>query len=783
MRQARIGDGLLALLAVVAVVAPIRPLLTPDSWIPWALAMALSVTVTGMVMRAATRRDVPVVVAQIGVGVLLAGWLFGRGHLWFGLPRWDTVLAFNTLLVEARETITSYAPPAPAGRGVILAMALIVWLTMLLVDVLAVTRGSPALAGVPLFVAFLIAASNSGSGMPVWYFVIAAALWLVLLSRSGLLALARWDTSHPGGPSSPSGSGRSGARRLAPTARVVGTSAVLVAALVATVLPHMPTRFLLDGLGRSTDATGSTGTMTINSTVNLARSLESQSDEPVLVYRTTAPSSPAPLRVAILDLYQGGEWREREILGVPRSDVLIPSPTDPDSETETIDVTRNNLAAPQLALPYPATSLTIEAEWQSRGDGTVLVDQRRDAYSVEYVSRVPDEETLQTSGRVPGSVGNLTPDEESAEIVGDILDDIITPGMTPIEKARAIQDHLRGPDYTYSLDLVGPTVDASGNLVQLDPLSHFLLTKQGYCTQFASAMVMMARTEGIPARFAIGFLPGTAGRGGERTVVAADAHAWPELYFTGVGWLRFEPTPASRAGTAPGYTSPAWADPDGGAETATTAPTSTSTPTLERPDIPLDDTDVPAGALDEPSTIASLTSRFGWVVLVLLLGVLGAAAMPASAWWERRRRRRDAADDAARVEVIWQDLLERLDDVGVTPPPDATPRQAGGYIWGETFLTKESRGALGRVVTAVEQARYARPGSETAPDRLAAVEHDARTVSTDVVTSLQRSERLRARWWPTAGVSAWRRLGAGVASRAPWRRDRPAAPSGTDQSR
>ncbi|MCA1782962.1 MAG: transglutaminaseTgpA domain-containing protein [Dermatophilaceae bacterium] len=769
MRRARVADSVLALLAVAAVVAPIRALFTPDAWIPSALAMALSVMLTGLVMRAVTPRDVPVVLTQIGVGVLLAGWLFGRGHLWFGLPRWDTVLAFNNLLVEARETITSYAPPAPAGRGVILALALLVWLTMLLVDFLAVTRGSPALAGVPLFVAFLIAASNSGSGMPVKYFVIAAVLWLILLSRSGLLSLGRWDSGHSGSPHG----GDTGAQRLAPTARVVGTSAVLIAAVVAALLPHMPTRFLLEGLGRSNDAIGSSGTQSLNSTIDLARSLESQSNVPVLTYRTSAEPA-APLRVAILDLYQGGIWREREVLGIPRSDTLIPSPADTESETETIEVSTNNLAAPQLALPYPATSLTIDAGWKSRGDGTVIVERRLDTYSVEYISRVPDEETLQSSGPAPAGIANLTPDAESADAVADILDEIITPGMSQIDKARAIQDHLRGPQYTYSLELAGPVRDASGDVVQLDPLSRFLLTKQGFCTQFASAMVMMARTEGIPARFAIGYLPGTAtrDRDGRRTVVASDGHAWPELYFTGVGWLRFEPTPSTRAGSAPGYTSPGWSAADDAEATSTATPTATSAPTFERPeDLLLNDGEMPSSTAQTPTTIASVVERFGWLALALVVGTLGAATMPATAWWERRRRRREADDDGARVEVIWQDLLERLDDVGVTPPPDATPRQAGSYIWGETFLTQESRGALTRLVTAVERARYARPRSAAEPERIAAVDKDARTVTANVVTSLQRSERVRSTWWPTAGVSAWRRLGSRLSGRLPRRGD------------
>lgn len=151
---------------------------------------------------------------------------------------------------------------------------------------------------------------------------------------------------------------------------------------------------------------------------------------------------------------------------------------------------------------------------------------------------------------------------------------------------------------------------------------------------------------------------------------------------------------------------------------------------------------------------------------MVLLGVLGALTMPLSAWWERRRRRRDARDDAARVEVIWQDLLERLDDVGITAPPDASPRQTGTYIGGATFLTQDSRTALRRVVAAVEESRYARPVATLDPDRIERIEKDAQVVASSVVGSLQRSDRVRSTWWPTAGVTAWQRRWENGATRA-----------------
>ncbi|MGH2719586.1 MAG: DUF4129 domain-containing transglutaminase family protein, partial [Actinomycetota bacterium] len=81
-------------------------------------------------------------------------------------------------------------------------------------------------------------------------------------------------------------------------------------------------------------------------------------------------------------------------------------------------------------------------------------------------------------------------------------------------------------------------------------------TRRGYCEQFAGAMAVMLRTLGIPARVAVGFLPGnatatTAAGMTSYTVTGDDAHAWPEAYFAGIGWVRFEPTPRQGVDTPP----------------------------------------------------------------------------------------------------------------------------------------------------------------------------------------------------------------------------------------
>lgn len=757
MRRARVPDALLALLAVAAVVAPIRALFEPDSWIPLAVVMALAVSVTGALVRALTRHDVPVVLWQIGVGLALTCWIFVRESLWFGLPRWETVLALNDLLYEARVTITEYAPPAPTGPGIILTLALLVWLTTLLVDFFAVTRRSPALAGIPLLAAFVISASNSGSGMPVGYFIVAAAAWLVLLGRSGTVSLSHWDDDSRRSPQTAPGR-RSSVRRLAAAGRRVGLAAIVCAVLAAAVLPHLPTRFLLDGLGRATDSTGHTGTMTISSTVNLARSLQGQSMSPVLSYRSSA--STGPLRVGVLPDYAEGVW---SVSGQSVESSLLPGePTPQDASPESFEVLMNGLAAPQLALPFPATSLTIDSPWRTVPDGTVVVDRRVDAYTAEFLPSQPDEEALQASTQLlttptaDVSPGDLTVDPASSPLIERLLDDILQDGMTPIDKARAIQSHLRGPAYTYSLDLLEPTTPG-GDTITTDPISAFLLTRQGFCTQFTAAMVMMARAEGIPARFAIGFLPGTPSDDGLNTVVGADAHAWPELFFDGVGWLRFEPTPSARSGFSPAYTRDSYGSVPTATPTARPSPVQPIDP-FEVPQPPT----TPVGEAPSGNTVTRFITEHAWIGLVVILGILGSAAMPVSAWWERRRRRQAARDEAARVEVIWQDLLERLDDVGLTPPPQASPRQAGQFLGTQTYLTADSKGALRRVVAAVESARYAPPVATLDPHRVEALEEDARTVAGQVIGALQRSDRVRSTWWPAAGVAAWHRRIGGV---------------------
>ncbi len=108
---------------------------------------------------------------------------------------------------------------------------------------------------------------------------------------------------------------------------------------------------------------------------------------------------------------------------------------------------------------------------------------------------------------------------------------------TPYEKAMGIQKYLRN-NYAYTLNT---RVPPDG----VDFLAWFLIgEKQGYCTYFATAMTMLCRIAGLPARYVTGYLA-IPDENGVAHVTGENAHAWTEVYLNGFGWLDFDPTPRS----------------------------------------------------------------------------------------------------------------------------------------------------------------------------------------------------------------------------------------------
>jgi hypothetical protein len=326
-----------------------------------------------------------------------------------------------------------------------------------------------------------------------------------------------------------------------------------------------------------------------------------------------------------------------------------------------------------------------------------------------------------------------------------------------------------------------------------DAVAEFLVARKGFCIQFSSAMAVMARALGIPARIGVGFLPGRPGAGAWRSVLLTDAHAWPELYFEGTGWVRFEPTPASRSGAAPSWAQPATASATGDGGTAASGSVGSAnaaeqgasdakTRQLERAEaLPRTSPDGSTPADVATGASSTTTAAVPWRLVAAGAGVLLLLLLvPATASLGRRRRRRRARDPRALVEAAWSDLAERVGDLGVVIPSGATPRQLAALL-AESLPTAPpaarapaglapadalaaagaaARDALSRARWTVERSRYSRAGAESSGSGLdtSSMLDDVTTVVRSVAVGRSRRERLAARLLPLSGrrrLRAW----------------------------
>ena len=745
MNRVRPVETLLAALASFTVALPLLTLFDANTWLRPSLLVIATIAVVGLALRSLSLPSAQVILGQLVVAFLVVSWVHGRGHLYYGvLPGPDTVRSFGILLGEAQETVMAFSVPVPTERGVVVSITMLVGLVALATDAVAVTLRLPALAGLGLLTAYLVSATNSGEGLSWKYFVLPTAFWLGLLASQGIAGVRRWATAVP---RSRDGKEHDPVLGVAGTARLLGAGALALAVVMPMVVPHLPTTYLADGLGRSDEGRGG-GSVQLNTTLDLRRSLESQSRETVISY-TTSTSTPAPLRVAILTDYRRGEWSTRFKADRVLADGVEAPVGSPDVRRTEVKVTvsDNRLAAPQIAVPTPLRSVDLDgAVLRSNFVGGYEVDRSRGDYTLTYSELAPKPDDFATTGEEPeGAEQGLYTELDSEGILrlSELVDSVVPEDASPLETAQLLQAHFRSSQYTYSLVLPTPTDPVSGRTMMSDPLSNFLVSRTGYCVQFASAFIMAARLKGIPARMAIGFLPGTFANGAY-TVRAEQAHAWPELWFPKLGWTRFEPTPGVQSGTAPVYSLiPTEAGPT--ASASASASSSAPAPTAsERPDSD-------QGSVQD--TTSTLPGPIAWfrdhaltigVTLGILLSLL---LLPVAAWLRRRRIRLDARDDAERVEAEWASLISRLGDIGIAPPAGSTPRQAGARLIHDAILTGDSKAAMGRVVDTVERARYAPPHTP-----IDDVSGDARDVWKAAFSARQRSDQVRAFLVPGDGV-------------------------------
>jgi transglutaminase-like putative cysteine protease len=276
--------------------------------------------------------------------------------------------------------------------------------------------------------------------------------------------------------------------------------------------------------------------------------------QPVDLFKVQT-SDPQYWRLYTLDVFDGEEWRSSDPDGseggqtvtvptvLPQSQGYSPPA---DSQTQPYTFTILNDFDPAHALPMAQTPEEItsgglgDVTWDPYR-GQAFVDRGLHA-GLEYTVRsrilVPTAEELdQVQDLAPVQYGLWTELPEDLDPrIGQIAQEWTADAASTYDKVLAIQRHFHSDGFSYSTD-VDVAEDADGLLTFLTQ------TKTGFCQHYASAMAVLVRELGIPARIAVGYRAGTLQDDGTFLVQTKDAHAWVEVFFEGYGWLQFEPTP------------------------------------------------------------------------------------------------------------------------------------------------------------------------------------------------------------------------------------------------
>jgi transglutaminase-like putative cysteine protease len=290
----------------------------------------------------------------------------------------------------------------------------------------------------------------------------------------------------------------------------------------------------------------------------------------IFTYRTNATASQQAsdaeyFRQYVFDTLGGGGWQVDDYTAraVPLTLSSLPSPQGLTDTTSVQTVTTTvipgeDFPAPGsqpvfLPLPYPAIQVDVTGKWKSDPDLMVYSSEpvAKRSYSVVSARVDPTRADLAAVPRLARTAALAPelqlPSSYRTAALKKLADTQVAGQTTEFGKVNALAAWLSGPQFIYSLD--------ARNLTSAAGLVSFLTkAKSGFCVQYAYAMTVLTRLLGIPARFVVGYTGGTRLANGSYQVRSIDAHAWTEVYFPTLGWVRFEPTPAGQGtANAPSY--------------------------------------------------------------------------------------------------------------------------------------------------------------------------------------------------------------------------------------
>lgn len=723
-----------ALLCVAAALTGFGVLLDEGLWGPSALLVAAAAVASGAIARATLRHVRRLVVTVTALGTSLIGGLialtvvFAADTAVFGVvPVPSTLQRFSELIAAGELSIVQQSIPAAADDGIRFLLASGVAVFAVLIDAVATMSRRPALAAIPLLGMLAVPVILAPGGLPL--------LSVIATSAAFLLLLALHRPAASGGVSA---AGRA----------VAAAAAVLVTALVLP--PLLPSVVA----GAAPSGSGPVGLITgINPSLTLGNDLRRSNPVTALRYSTDTGGG------VYLTLSHLAEFDERSVQPVLATRETAAEQIGPPAwlgaeVATTAASTRIRLEGVRTRwVPLPSAPIGIGglgSEWLVNDAGitlsTVEGTLRNAEYVVDSLVAEPTPEQLRAATvdaagldvfrGVPAGI-----DPVIASTAREVADAAL--GDAPYDQALALQRFFTSGDFEYS---ESAPVELGYDGTSADIVAVFLEVRSGYCVHYAAAMALMARTLGIPSRIAVGFLPGARNPDvpNEFVVSTDDLHAWPELHFDDVGWVRFEPTPSR--GAVPDYASADIAPPDIESlidpETGEVIEPSPVEPEAPEPVDPVDrvtgPTDAPdaseligpgaTGTPGEADTGAALNGgRDARLLSTLISGLLVVLVVAPGLWRAVRRGARLRSPDALEH---WREVRDTARDLGLPADPESTPRQLAA-VWAREWSSGD-RERLERVRSALESRAFDRGSTVAESD-------DARAL----LPALRRS----APWW------------------------------------
>lgn len=742
----RVRVAALGWLATVTTSLSFYPALAEKDFLLLGAFYAAVVVGTGVLLR--SLRLPAFVVLLIQLLVLAEALLLHFGEdLRFGIvPTEATFAGIEEILRAGSDVAQQYSPPAPASPGLTLMVVFAVALTAIVVDAIAVGLGRVPLAGLPLLTLYTVPVAVLPSGVPVLAFVAGAAAYVAMVMADERDRLAHWGRLVSR-QTSPHDAARIDTSGLGATGRRVSVIAVAAAVVLPVFVPTLPAA-LLDG-GGSGEGDGDGQRLSFRDPmVTLAEDLKR--DEPVELIHVAGETRPQYLRMVVLDTPTPDAWvatkvDTSEALSIQK---VLPDPTGLTGEVEVqrydfdLELT-DEFPDDSRWLPVPFNAYFVKASDDFAyvaSDQTVVATTEDavadiDDYVVSFDEIMPTPEQLRSAGPPPADIVERYGDvpNDVPAVVIDKARELTAGADNPYDQATALQSFFRGRgEFEYNLQAKYDYGYQS--------MAQFLEKREGFCQHFSATMAMMARSVGIPTRIAVGFLePPYSNSDGEWVFTSHNVHAWPELYFDGVGWVRFEPTPGIGA-EYPEYAPRSAAPQPTDTPSSSVGPNNTAEQTQARPtEAP---TTAAAGGGGDDGSSGPLPSR-GWLVLaaLVLLAVTPAGLRSAV----RRSRLNRPMDSADAAEAAWLELRDRIRDLRLPWTGSMTPRARERAVAELLYGDQDGLRALHRLTLSVERARYAR---SLAPD--ADPRSDVAEVLDVVGREAERSQRLRAFFLPSS---------------------------------